>query len=483
MQLDYFLSAFQSEQDLALTFQSQHNGLYKYTKKYYFHYDDDTALWTEIEEDDIINSFSLWIIHNASKFIAQTTNKETREQLMNIIEKKCKYQFLKNVMHFFNVFIKDDQFINKLDRIKNDYLPIKNNQVVNLKTGEVEYRTKDHYFTYFCDVEPTEQQSEMFNNFINQIMCNNKDNVKYLQKILGYCMTGDTKAQSFFIFWGSGSNGKSLLLKLLDKLLDKAYKPASKKLFIASNKEAGPEMIDIKNARLITFSETKMGDKLNDDFIKSITGNDKITARALYRDPVTFTLISKLILCTNYKPEFNGMDKAMNRRIHYVPFNASFVNVPTKPNQFLINRELETLLPSEYLNEFFTFCLNGAIEYYKDTKLSPPKEIKKEQDKYLLSQNSAESWFLERIQEKEGCKINRADCFPNYFKFCEDKGITPLKKFDFLEMLVNYLGETKKINGAYIYKNFKLKENDDDEDNNDNDNDNNQENKKSQLDL
>ena len=58
---------------------------------------------------------------------------------------------------------------------------------------------------------------------------------KYLQKILGYSLTGETNAQSFFIFWGRGSNGKSLLLNLLDKILDKAYKPPSKEIFVKSN--------------------------------------------------------------------------------------------------------------------------------------------------------------------------------------------------------------------------------------------------------
>ena len=72
-------------------------------------------------------------------------------------------------------------------------------------------------------------------HFISSIMCDKKENVKYLQKILGYCLTGETNAQSFFIFWGRGSNGKSLLLNLLDKILDKAYKPASKEIFVKSN--------------------------------------------------------------------------------------------------------------------------------------------------------------------------------------------------------------------------------------------------------
>jgi len=190
-----------------------------------------------------------------------------------------------------------------------------------------------------------------------------------------------------------------------------------------------------------------------------ITGQDQICARNLYSPCISFNLICKLILCTNYKPNFDGTDKAMVRRIKYLGFNASFIDEPTQVNQYKINRDLENnLLKKEYIDEFFTFCLNGAIKWYKEPKFDPPEEIKKETNNYILSQNSIENWFLERVEKVEKGRLKRSDCFNDYNKFCDDNGITPVRKKELFEILPSYINKCIKSNGIYIYKGYKLKE-------------------------
>jgi putative DNA primase/helicase len=463
----YFIDAFQTEQTLALSFSTQ-NKNYKFSNNYFYKYDNDKALWEIITKNDIISSMSIWIIENIGRFIMEeASNKDLIDKLLDIRKRYTKYQYLKNVISFFEIFITDKDFTIKLDRTLNDYLPIRNNKVINLRDGTIRYRTQEDYFTYFCDVEPSENKSDLFNNFICQIMCDNIENIEYLQKILGYCITGETSSQCFYLFYGAGSNGKSLLLKLLQRLLNSSYQTASKKIFINNGKDAGPEICCIKNARLLTFSETKKNDVLSDDLIKMITGQDTLTARSLYSNPESFKLICKLILCTNYKPNFDGTDKAMIRRIKYLGFNASFIDEPTQINQYKINRDLENkLLEKEYIDEFFTFCLNGAIKWYNEPKFDPPEEIKKETNNYILSQNSIENWFLERVEKVVKGRLKRSDCFNDYVKFCDDNGITPIKKKELFEILPSYINKCiKDSEGIYIYKEYKLKEEKEEEEN------------------
>lgn len=465
----YFIEAFQTEQNLALSFSAQ-NKNYKFSNNYFYEYNNDKTLWEIITVDDIISSMSIWIIHNIGRFIMEeSNNKDLIDKLLDIKKKYTKYQYLKNIISFFKVLVTDKDFIIKLDRTLNDHLPIRNNKIVNLRDGTVRYRTKEDYFTYFCDVEPSEKKSDLFKNFISQIMCDNKENIKYLQKILGYCISGETSSQCFYLFYGTGSNGKSLLLKLLQRLLNNSYQTASKKIFINDGKDAGPEICYIKNTRLLSFSETKKNDVLSDDLIKMITGQDQITARGLYSNPISFNLICKLILCTNYKPNFDGTDKAMIRRIKYLGFNASFVDEPKQINQYKINRDLENeLLKKEYTDEFFTFCLEGAIKWYEKPEFIPSDEIKKETDNYILSQNSINGWFIERVETvKNNGKLKRSDCFNDYIKFCDDNGITPVKKKELFDNLPSYINKCiKDSNGNYIYKGFKLKEEKEEEENN-----------------
>lgn len=461
----YFIDAFESEQTLALTFSSR-KPIYKFSKGDFFKYNNDKTLWEVICCDGIISDLSLWITDEAKMFIIENINNSDIKNILNdIIKKYTRYQYLKNIINFLKILINDDEFIIKLDRTLNDYLPIRNNKIVNLRDGTVRYRTKDDLFTYFCNVEPTETKTDLFKNFISSIMCDNDENIKYLQKILGYCITGETSSQCFFIFYGAGSNGKSLLLKLLQKTLNKAYKTTSRKIFINSGRDAGPELCDIKNARLLGFSETKKNDILNDDIIKMITGNDQIQARELYKNPILFTLISKLIMATNHKPSFDGCDRAMVRRLNYVPFIASFVDNPTLTNEYLINRDLENNIES-MLDEFFTFCLEGAKQWYQKPLFDPPEDIKKEKNKYILSQNSVGNWFIERVETVLKAKLKRSDCFNDYIKFCDDNGITPVKKKELFEILPSYTGTCFKNDGIFIYKNFKLKEEEEEEKNN-----------------
>lgn len=467
MNIKYFIAAFSTEQNLALVFSRQDN-IYKFSKKSYFVYDNDITLWKEISVNEIINNMALWIAHTSGRFLQKTKkteeteeiNKNDMNEIADIIKKYTKYQYLKNVINFFESLVRDDDFITQLDRTHNDMLPIKNNKIINLRTGEIRYRNENDLFTYFCDVEPSKKTSDKFKNFISSIMCDDKENIKYLQKILGYCISGETKSQAFFIFWGNGSNGKSLLLKLLKRVLNKAYKTANKKIFISNSKDNGAELCDIKNARLLTFSETKKGDSLNDDVIKMITGNDEITARALYKDPISFTLISKIILCTNHKPTFDGTDKALLRRIQYLPFNARFIDEPNKKNEYLIDRELENdLLKEENINEFFSFCLEGIKLWYKKPTFEAPTAIQEEKEKYILSQNSVESWFLENVEASTTENLNRSACFPNYTQYCDDNGIIPIKKKDLFEGMEAYVEKsTKDKDGIYIFKNYKFKE-------------------------
>ena len=463
--IEYFLESCETQQTLAFLFNAKHNGRFKYTKKYIYYYESDEALWIEKDKNFIISTMSAFMKAQQDRFLM---NKEYKDQnqlqnLTSIIKKQTSFKYLSDVYNYYLSEIQDDTFIDKLDRAYPYLLPIKNNQVIDLRDGTTRFRKETDYFTYFCNVEPSENKSKTMKQFISSIMCDKKENIKYLQKILGYCLTGETNAQSFFIFWGRGSNGKSLLLNLLDKILDKAYKPASKEIFVKSNKSAGVETLDIKNARLITYSETASKDSLNDDLIKRITGEDKITARGLYRDPITFSLICKLILCTNHKPEINAQDKGMRRRVKFVPFNAKFCENPTKENEYLKDTKLlKTLTKEKYINEFFSWCVEGAMEYYQDNNFNPPADIMKEENKYLNSKASVDAWFNDCIEPCKDGKIAKSSLYDNYKQYCDDSDLTLMKKSELFENIEDLMGTPYK-NNVWWYRDFQFKQEKDDE--------------------
>jgi putative DNA primase/helicase len=266
-------------------------------------------------------------------------------------------------------------------------------------------------------------------------------------------------AQSVFIMWGNGSNGKSVLLNLISAMLGEAYKPASKNIFLNMGKSsAGEELLDVKDRRIITYSETADNENLNEELIKMISGGDMITARGLYKSCISFKLICKLLLITNNKPKFNGNDFAMVRRIKFLPFQAKFVDVPIKKNEYKKNPNLEKQLTENHLDEFFTFCLEGAIAYFKHNKFDIPKNIGDLQQEYLESQGNIDKWFKENIVIKEEGLILRSSTYNNYKIYCEDNAVNNIGKSNFFEKIKEYVGEpfNAKFNGEkqMCYKGF-----------------------------
>ena len=465
LSLDYFSECLKVQQKTAQLFNARHQNKYKYTQKYLFEYDEETSLWVEIEEQDIKTAISNWLTLQKDKIIMLIpTNNEFEKKKLETFEKlyetKTNLKNIDSVYKYLTSEIKDNYFINKINRANPHLLPIKNNKVVCLKTGEIRPRGPDDYFTYFCNVEPTTKKSELFNNFIKDIMCRNQEAVKYLQSILGYSISGDMTAQSVFIMWGNGSNGKSVLLNLISEMMGDAYKPASKSIFLNIGKAHGEDLLDIKDRRIITYSETADSDNLNEEIIKMISGGDMITARGNYKSPISFKLISKLLLITNNKPKFNGNDFAMVRRIKFLPFQAKFVDVPLKKNEYKKNINLEKELIKNHLDEFFSFCLEGSINYFKNNKFEIPKHIGDLQQEYLESQGNIEKWYTENITPKSNNILLRSDAYNNYKLYCDDNAVTNIGKSSFFEKMKDILGEPtkKKVNGMsqICYSGFSL---------------------------
>jgi P4 family phage/plasmid primase-like protien len=439
---------------------------YILSKGYYFEYDCLKKLWVELSSIELINRIENWTRVQSGILARDQTNFKDLAEFYKVLDKVTKVKYLDGVVKSITSYIKDDDIFDKLDKIRPELLPIKGGRVINLQNKKVRERSISDYFTYECQVEPVEEYSDFFYEAMSSIMCDKEDRLEYFQKVMGYCLTGSKEAQSYFIWYGKGSNGKSLILNLLQAVLGKACSPISKSVIVDCGKKGGngSEMISLKDLRLGTFSETNSNESLNEGMLKTISGGDKIRARALYKEEISFELIVKLIVCTNQKPEFNGADHGTTRRIKLLPFEAKFVSKdPRKAkNEYRIIENLERTLIDQYLDEFFTFCLEGAVMWFNDKKFDKiPACIKEQQDEYIAEQNSFGSWFSDFIKPNDGYKLDRAESWKSYFKVTDERGFKPLSKKDFFNKLNEECGKPMKTHGIFVYRNFTLIEEED----------------------
>jgi putative DNA primase/helicase len=139
-------------------------------------------------------------------------------------------------------------------------------------------------------------------------MPNNEDR-EYLRKILGYQLTGNMDARVFFIWYGDGSNGKSVIMKLLKNILGPMYHQCGKGIFMKTSEgcaeSASPDKVALIGSRIATYSEGETSDDvdINESFLKMVSGKDEINARPLFNEPLTFFPLCKLNFLTNFRPK------------------------------------------------------------------------------------------------------------------------------------------------------------------------------------
>jgi len=463
-----YFSILENEQKMAKFYWDFRLGKHKYSKKYLYGFDmgeDTRMLWSQINIGTIIYDMSSFFDHTLRIYLS--SNKISRDDIIVLTKqtnKVTKYQNLKNVYGYYEEIISDENFYDKLNRSCDYLLPVNKCNVIDLRNGKVRPITKDDYFTYKCDVEYTTKRSPEMLEIIGKIMCNNEENIKYLQKILGYCLSGDISARVYFILYGIGANGKSMILNLMNKILKEQYQAVSKCVFINNNqgKTGGTEVLQLKDCRLATFSETEANDALNEAIIKMISGNDSITARGLYKDPVTFIPQCKLMLCTNFKPDFNANDRANVDRVRLVPFNARFVDNPTKSNEFVRIESIDKVVEQKYMNEFFSWCVDGAIEYYKNKKFNPTGEMLEAQNEYIREQSNITNFIDDTFDVCENDLYLKSEIKTMYEQWCKENTIKPLKvsvlftKFDEV-FNKSFKCTTKEYKGKWVYKGLKMK--------------------------
>jgi P4 family phage/plasmid primase-like protien len=463
--IDDYLNILDNEYKIALFYKEFRVGKHVYSKKYLYGFDmtDDTRmLWTEISPKTIMNDISHFLDTNMKYYVRNTnTSKEDLLKLLKSTNKMSSDGRLKGIYNRYEAEIIDDKFMETLNRTKPHHLPIMKCNKIDLRDGSISPLSKVDNFTYSCPVQYTKDRPVELMNMLKAIACNKDEDLKYIQKMLGYGLTGHIDSRVYFILFGKGCNGKSVLLNLMSKILCAQYQAVSKCVFINNNtgKTGGTELLQLKDCRMATYSETNANDELNEAIMKMLSGNDAITARGLYKDPMTFIPICKIILCTNYKPDFNANDKANVDRVRLVPLNARFVDTPTKPNEFLRINGIDKIIETKYLNEFFSWCVDGAIEYYKNPDFTPVGEMLDAQNEYIREQANINNFIDDMFDEASDSNIvMKSEIKAMYDVWCKENGIKPLKMSALYSALDDKFGKSFKyqhkgeLKNKWVYK-------------------------------
>lgn len=221
-----------------------------------------------------------------------------------------------------------------------------------------------------------------FDKFIARIVPNDAMRA-YLQRIIGYCLSGSTREQAFFIFYGGGLNGKSTLLNVIRFIMGEYAKVTPIGTFLAkregaSGSEHSVDIARLPAVRLVTAVEPPEGARLDEGRIKDVTGGETISARDLNKGIIEFRPVMKPVIACNAMPQIRGADHGIWRRIRVFPF---LVQIPEEE----IDRELERKLIAE-AEGILLWMLAGFEEWWA-MGLAPPPEAKEALDIYRATQD------------------------------------------------------------------------------------------------
>ena len=222
------------------------------------------------------------------------------------------------------------------------------NGVLNLRTGMLGKHDRGLYITKITHCEYTDKiDHPLWDQFLNDIFNGDRDLIHFVQKAVGYSLTGSTREDCAFFCYGTGRNGKSTFLETIsDALGDYAINIQPETIMIKPT-SSGPtsDIARLKGERFVTCSEPNEGVRLNEGLLKQLTGGDRITASRKYENEFEFVPEFKLWMATNHKPIIRGTDVGIWSRIRLIPFTVRIPDEKTDRNlKYKLRKELSGIL-------------------------------------------------------------------------------------------------------------------------------------------
>jgi len=306
------------------------------------------------------------------------------------------------------------------------------NGYIDLHTGKLKAHDRKAKVSKQCPtVYAPEAKCPLWDRFLSEIMDGDDELIGFLQRVAGYCLTGDVSAHVLPILYGTGANGKSTFLDtLLGIMGDYADQAPPDLLTIRKGQEHPTEIAFLFGKRLVVSSEFDEARKFRVALAKAMTGDARLTGRFMRADYFSFDRTHKTILATNHKPIVSDPTDSTWRRLKLVPFA---VTIPTERQDSALLEKLRSEWPG-----VLAWAVRGCLDWQRNG-LQAPAAVEHATSDYRAESDPVASFLEERCTSEPGYLVEKSRIYTSFCEWCKANGEEVLSQ--------RQLGEHLRLHG------------------------------------
>jgi putative DNA primase/helicase len=283
--------------------------------------------------------------------------------------------------------------------------------------------------------------------FLSEVFAGDQELTRFIQRAVGYSLTGDTSEQVMFLCHGSGANGKSVFLETLSLMLGDYAAGTPFATFDADRRtESTNDLAALKGKRFVTVIESDEDRRLAEARVKAVTGQDAITCRFLYGEFFTYRPSFKLWMAMNHKPIIRGTDRGIWRRIKLIPFTQNFEGRADKNLSETLRSELPGIL---------SWALQG-LKAWREGGLGSARVVDVATEEYRKESDLLGQWFEDCAVSDPREAVPASEAYDSFRNWCKSYGFREPTQTAFGRAMEERGFAKARTSGKRVYQGLKL---------------------------
>ena len=319
----------------------------------------------------------------------------------------------------------DEQIVSRVSDFDRD--PFLLNTVtgtIDLRSGCLREHRREDMITKIAGVPyDAAAHCKRWERFMREVFVGKPDVVDFVQRAVGYSLTGDTREEAMFIAHGRGMNGKSTFLETVKRMSGDYGTTCDSDLLLARGRhDSSNDIARLAGARFVSCVEVNQGRALDESRVKAMTSSDTMSARFLFQEFFEFRPELKLWLGTNYRPEIRGTDDGIWRRVRLIPFEGRFQGVD---RDLTLAATLTAELPG-----ILAWAVRGCLAW-QDRGLDAPLEVVAATNAYRSESDLIGEFITERCETRDELEVGAGTLYAGYRAWAESGGEKPVNSTTF----------------------------------------------------